>query len=72
MPKKAVTIVRLLPEASKVANARAVDKLQRDTKVFTAKKGLKLTQIVETVLKEYIKEEPEKESTKFRKPYCCW
>lgn len=37
------------------------DRLWRDVKVFAAKKGLKLTQVVEAALKEYIKEEPEKE-----------
>jgi len=34
--------------------------LWRDVKVYAAKKGLKLTQVVEAALKEYIKEEPEK------------
>jgi hypothetical protein len=36
------------------------DSLWRDVKVYAAKKGLKLTQVVEAALKEYIKEEPEK------------
>ena len=40
---------------------KLADKLWRDTKVFAARKGLKLTQVVEAALKEYIKEEPEKE-----------
>jgi hypothetical protein len=34
------------------------DSLWRDVKVYAAKKGLKLTQVVETALKEYLKEEP--------------
>jgi hypothetical protein len=34
------------------------DKLWRDVKVYAAKKGLKLTQVVEVALKEYVKEEP--------------
>ena len=34
------------------------DKLWRDVKVYAAKKGLKLTQVVEAALKEYVKEEP--------------
>jgi hypothetical protein len=34
--------------------------LWRDTKVFAARKGLKLTQVVEAALKEYIKEPEEK------------
>ena len=32
------------------------DRLWRDVKVFAAKKGLKLTQVVEAALKEYLKE----------------
>lgn len=36
------------------------DRLWRDVKVYAAKKGLKLTQVVEAALREYIKEEPEK------------
>jgi hypothetical protein len=40
---------------------KLADKLWRDTKVFAAKKGLKLTQVVEAALKEYIREEPEEE-----------
>jgi hypothetical protein len=32
------------------------DSLWRDVKVYAAKKGLKLTQVVEAALKEYIKE----------------
>jgi hypothetical protein len=37
------------------------DSLWRDVKVYAAKKGLKLTQVVEAALKEYLKEEePEK------------
>lgn len=40
---------------------KLADKLWRDVKVFAAKKGLKLTQVVEAALQEYIKEEPEKE-----------
>lgn len=39
----------------------AVD-LWRDVKVFAARKGLKLTQVVEAALKEYVREEPPKES----------
>jgi hypothetical protein len=34
------------------------DSLWRDVKVYAAKKGLKLTQVVEAALKEYVKEEP--------------
>lgn len=36
------------------------DNLWRDIKVYAAKKGLKLTQVVEAALKEYLKEETEK------------
>jgi hypothetical protein len=36
------------------------DKLWRDVKVYAARKGLKLTQVVEAALKEYLKEEVEK------------
>lgn len=32
------------------------DKLWRDVKVFAARKGLKLTEVVEAALKEYLKE----------------
>jgi hypothetical protein len=32
------------------------DSLWRDVKVYAAKKGLKLTQVVEAALREYIKE----------------
>lgn len=39
------------------------DSLWRDVKVFAARKGLKLTQVVEAALKEYLKEESEKERT---------
>jgi len=39
---------------------KLADKLWRDTKVFAARKGLKLTQVVEAALKEYIKEEEPK------------
>jgi len=34
------------------------DRLWRDVKVYAARKGLKLTQVVEAALKEYIREEP--------------
>jgi metal-responsive CopG/Arc/MetJ family transcriptional regulator len=37
------------------------DSLWRDVKVYAAKKGLKLTEVVQAALKEYIKEEPERE-----------
>lgn len=37
------------------------DSLWRDVKVFAAKRGLKLTQVVEAALKEYLKEEERKE-----------
>ena len=37
---------------------KVADKLWRDVKVFAAKKGLKLTQVVEAALREYIKEDP--------------
>jgi len=33
------------------------DSLWRDVKVYAAKKGLKLTQVVEAALREYVKEE---------------
>lgn len=36
---------------------KLADKLWRDVKVYAAKKGLKLTQVVEAALREYIKEE---------------
>jgi hypothetical protein len=36
------------------------DKLWRDVKVYAAKKGLMLTQVVEAALTEYLKEEPSK------------
>ena len=39
---------------------KLTDKLWRDVKVYAAKKGLKLTQVVEAALKEYVKEEPSK------------
>jgi hypothetical protein len=34
-----------------------LDSLWRDVKVYAAKKGLKLTQVVEVALREYIKKE---------------
>jgi hypothetical protein len=34
------------------------DRLWRDVKVYAARKGLKLTQVVEAALEEYIREEP--------------
>jgi predicted DNA binding CopG/RHH family protein len=40
---------------------KLTDNLWRDIKVYAAKRGLKLTQVVEAALKEYVKEEPEKE-----------
>jgi hypothetical protein len=40
---------------------KLADKLWRDVKVFAARKGLKLTQVVEAALREYLKEEGEKE-----------
>ncbi len=43
---------------------KLTDKLWRDVKVYAARKGLKLTQVVEAALREYLKEEPsEKEKT---------
>lgn len=39
---------------------KLTDKLWRDVKVYAAKKGLKLTQVVEAALKEYVKEESSK------------
>jgi predicted DNA binding CopG/RHH family protein len=36
---------------------KLADSLWRDVKVYAAKKGLKLTQVVEAALREYIKEE---------------
>lgn len=41
---------------------KVADKLWRDVKVFAARKGLKLTQVVEAALKEYIKAEEKGES----------
>jgi predicted DNA binding CopG/RHH family protein len=40
---------------------KLADRLWRDVKVYAARKGLKLTQVVEAALEEYIKEEPKKE-----------
>jgi hypothetical protein len=40
---------------------KLADKLWRDVKVFAARKGLKLTQVVEAALREYLKKEGEKE-----------
>jgi hypothetical protein len=37
------------------------DELWRDVKVYAARKGLKLTEVVQAALKEYIEEEPRKE-----------
>jgi predicted DNA binding CopG/RHH family protein len=37
---------------------KLADNLWRDVKVYAARKGLKLTQVVEAALKEYVKEEP--------------
>ena len=37
------------------------DSLWRDVKVFAARKGLKLTQVVEAALKEYLKEHESEE-----------
>ncbi|MEM2780844.1 MAG: hypothetical protein QW791_08285 [Candidatus Bathyarchaeia archaeon] len=37
------------------------DSLWRDVKVYAARKGLKLTQVVEAALREYLKEEETKE-----------
>jgi hypothetical protein len=37
---------------------KLADRLWRDVKVYAARKGLKLTQVVEAALKEYIREEP--------------
>jgi len=39
---------------------KLTDGLWRAVKVYAAKKGLKLTQVVEAALKEYLKEEPSK------------
>ena len=39
---------------------KLTDELWRAVKVYAAKKGLKLTQVVEAALKEYLKEEPSK------------
>ena len=44
---------------------KLADKLWRDVKVFAARKGLKLTQVVEAALREYLKEE--EPTTKDRK-----
>jgi hypothetical protein len=51
----------LVEEAAKTVKTtiKLADKLWRDVKVYAARKGLKLTQVVEAALKEYIKEEPE-------------
>jgi len=40
---------------------KLADSLWRDVKVYAAKKGLKLTEVVQAALKEYIKEEPREE-----------
>ena len=37
------------------------DELWRDVKVYAARKGLKLTEVVQAALIEYIEEEPRKE-----------
>jgi len=37
------------------------DRLWRDVKVFAARKGVKLTQVVEAALKEYLKEHESEE-----------
>ena len=39
---------------------KLADELWRDVKVYAAKKGLKLTQVVEAALREYLKEEEPK------------
>lgn len=39
---------------------KLADKLWRDVKVYAARKGLKLTQVVEAALREYLKEEADK------------
>ncbi|MGC8998774.1 MAG: hypothetical protein ACP5JW_05185 [Candidatus Bathyarchaeia archaeon] len=39
---------------------KLADELWRDVKVYAARKGLKLTQVVEAALREYLKEEEPK------------
>ncbi|MGB9854307.1 MAG: hypothetical protein ACPLRY_05840 [Candidatus Bathyarchaeales archaeon] len=39
---------------------KLADELWRDVKVYAAKKGLKLTQVVEAALREYLKEKEPK------------
>lgn len=39
---------------------KLADSLWREVKVYAARKGLKLTQVVEAALKEYLKESEEK------------
>ncbi|MEM1589930.1 MAG: hypothetical protein QW175_05885 [Candidatus Bathyarchaeia archaeon] len=39
---------------------KLADSLWRDVKVYAAKEGLKLTQVVEAALREYLKEKEEK------------
>jgi hypothetical protein len=39
------------------------DSLWRDVKAYAVKKGLKLTQVIESALKAYLEEESKKEKT---------
>jgi predicted DNA binding CopG/RHH family protein len=50
----------LAKKIEKTVKTTLADSLWKDVKVYAAKKGLKLTQVVETALREYIKEEPER------------
>lgn len=48
---------------------KLADGLWRDVKVFAARKGLKLTQVVEAALREYVEEGPsEQEKPKKENP----
>lgn len=53
MPEEIVKQVRKTVKTT----IKVADDLWRDVKVFAAKKGLKLTQVVEAALKEYVREE---------------
>jgi len=56
----------LVEKAAKTVKTtiKLADSLWRDVKVYAAKKGLKLTQVVEAALREYIKEGSEAEASK--------
>jgi hypothetical protein len=46
-----------------VATITLADSLWRDVQAYAVKKGLKLTQVVESALKAYLEEESKKEKT---------